>query len=53
MTEYTHIHIHPLAKSKHSNRKKKSTIDQPSEQKKPKIISTRTKPNKAKTGKQN
>ena len=23
MTEYTHIHIHPLAKSKHSNRKKK------------------------------
>ena len=31
----------------------KSTIDQPSEQKKPKIISTRTKPSKAKTGKQN
>ena len=27
MTEYTHIHIHPIAKSKQSNRNKVEQID--------------------------
>ena len=49
---YTYTYT-PISKIKTTQQQKKSTIDWPSEQKKPKIMSTRTKLTKAQTGKQN
>ena len=54
LTEYTHIHIHPyipISKIK-TVQQKYSTIDWPSQQRKSKIIPTRTKLTKAQIEKQ-
>ena len=57
MTEYTHVHIHPQAKSKHSSKiKYNRLIDLVNKGKKNYIyihIHTRIEPPEAQTGKQN
>ena len=51
--EYTHIHIHPWAKSKYSNKSKENRLTQQTKEIKNYIYQLRTKVTKAQSGKQN